>query len=392
MNVLIMSPQFPDNFYHFCIALRRTGANVLGIANDDYEHLRPELRKVLTEYYKVQDMHNYDELIRAVGYFTFRYGKIDRIESHNEYWLETDAKLRTDFNIFGINAEEIEFMKYKSKMKEKFLTAGIPIARGKVVYNLEDALHLIQEIGYPVVAKPDKGVGAADTYKIHHEDELRRFFREKPAVEYIMEEFVKGQVYSFDGLTDRHGNIVFYTSHIFSHGIMEIVNHDLNIYYYSLRHIPTQLILYGTKIIDAFDIKERFFHFEFFKVSEEHFVALEVNMRPPGGLTLDMFNYAADIDLYQEWANLIMHDVFTAQQYERKYHVCYIGRKYTKRIYTHSHDEILWQYADVVVHHQEISGIFSAALGNYGYLVRAPDLQKIFEAVEFIHQTEGEGE
>ena len=46
-------------------------------------------------------MHNYDELLRACGYFTHRYGKIDRLDSHTEYWMETEARLRTDFNVPG---------------------------------------------------------------------------------------------------------------------------------------------------------------------------------------------------------------------------------------------------------------------------------------------------
>ena len=37
--------------------------------------------------------------VRAMGYFTFKYGKIDWLESNNEFWLEQDAALRTDFNI-----------------------------------------------------------------------------------------------------------------------------------------------------------------------------------------------------------------------------------------------------------------------------------------------------
>ena len=28
-------------------------------------------------------------------------------------------------------------------------------------------------------------------------------------------------------------------------------------------------------------------------------------MRPPGGLTTDMFNYACDIDIYNAWASII---------------------------------------------------------------------------------------
>ena len=30
---------------------------------------------------------------------TLSFGRIDWLESNNEYWLERDARLRTDFNI-----------------------------------------------------------------------------------------------------------------------------------------------------------------------------------------------------------------------------------------------------------------------------------------------------
>ena len=91
MNYVILSPHFPPNYYPFCVHLRRRGANVLGVADAQYDHLNPELRNALTEYYRVDDLHNYDQLLRALGYFTYRYGKIDGLDSQNEYWLETEA-------------------------------------------------------------------------------------------------------------------------------------------------------------------------------------------------------------------------------------------------------------------------------------------------------------
>ncbi|MGM0601786.1 MAG: hypothetical protein ACQESS_00590 [Bacillota bacterium] len=66
-------------------------------------------------------MEAYSQLIKACGYFTHKYGKIDRIESNNEYWLETDARLRTDFNVDGLKIDEIETMNYKSRLNLKFL-------------------------------------------------------------------------------------------------------------------------------------------------------------------------------------------------------------------------------------------------------------------------------
>jgi hypothetical protein len=130
MNIVYLSPHFPPNYYLFCVHLRRLGANVLGIAEDPYESLRDELREALTEYYRVHNTENYDEVLRAVGYFTHRYGKIDRVASHNEHWLELEAYLRENFNIFGKKIAATAYIKRKSLMKQKFIDAGVEVAPG----------------------------------------------------------------------------------------------------------------------------------------------------------------------------------------------------------------------------------------------------------------------
>ncbi|MEJ2598599.1 MAG: ATP-grasp domain-containing protein [Anaerolineales bacterium] len=383
MNFVYLSPHFPPNYYLFCVNLQLLGVTVLGLADEPYDHLHPKLKAAMKEYYRVNDMESYDDLLRALGYFTHRYGKIDRIDSLNEYWLEAEARLRTDFNIPGLKTEDMHRIRRKSIMKQVFSKAGVQAARGRVVKNLTDAKRLIQESGYPVVAKPDIGVGAAKTYKVHNETELEQFFAQKPVVDYILEEFIEGVICTFDGLTDRSGNPVFSTSHQYSQGIMETVNRDDNIYYYSLRDIPSDLEDAGLRVLKAFDVRERFFHFEFFRTPQDKIVALEVNMRPPGGMTTDMFNYACDIDIYKEWANVIVHDKFTTD-YTRKYHCCYIGRKFN-RSYRHTNEEIVKKFGDRIVHHESINGIFSAALGDYGYLVRSPELAEIHAIAEYIH-------
>lgn len=385
MNFLYFSPHFPPNYFQFCVHLKDLGANVLGLADEPYDLLRPELRSALTEYYWVNDMHQYDQLLRACGYFTHRYGKIDRIDSHNEYWLEIEAQLRTDFNVPGLKLKDMPIVKRKSRMKQMFAKAGVRAARGQVVHTLANAKRLVHEIGFPVVAKPDIGVGAAKTYKIHNREELNAFFEQKPPVDYIMEEFIEGVICSFDGLCDRDGNPVFYTAHQYSQGIMETVNNDEIIYYYSLRDIPADLESAGRKALKVYNVRERFFHFEFFRDKRDgQITALEVNMRPPGGMTSDMFNYANDINIYWEWAHLLMHNRFIAS-YARKYHCSYIGRKYNRR-YAYSHEEILNTVGAAIIHHEPVSGIFSPALGDYGYLVRSPDLDEIIAIAGLIQK------
>ncbi|MEW6400316.1 MAG: carboxylate--amine ligase [Chloroflexota bacterium] len=384
MNFVFLSPHFPPNFYQFAVALKNHGVTVLGLADENYDSLRPELKSALTEYYRVNDMHNYDELVRALGYFTHRYGKLDRLDSHNEYWLETESRLRTDFNIPGIQSSQIDGIKRKSRMREAFLKAGIKIARGGIVRELKDAQKLIAQTGYPLVAKPDIGVGAAATYKIHDENELKSFFDTKPPVEYMMEEFVDGQICTFDGLTDRDGKPVFTNSLVYSAGIMETVLNDDLVYYYTLRELPADVESVGCRLLDVFDVRERFFHFEFFRQKgTADLIALEVNMRPPGGLTTDMFNYSCDINIYDAWASIISGKGFPYPDYTHKYYCCYASRK-SNRTYAHTEAEILELYESRICHRESISGVFSVALGNFGYIFRSPDLDEIVRIAKFI--------
>lgn len=385
MNHLYLSPHFPPNYHLFCVHLRRLGVNVLGLADEPFERLRPDLREALTEYYRVEDMHSYDQALRACGYFTHRYGKIDRIDSHTEYWMEMEARLRTDFNVAGPKLADLAPIKRKSAMKAAFAAAGVAAPRGVLAAEVADIWRLADEVGYPLVAKPDIGVGAANTFKLHGPADVERFWRSKPPVPYLVEEFIQGRILTFDGLTDQAGNPVFYTSMTYSQGVMETVNEDRHIYFYNLREIPTDLEAAGRQILRAFGVRERFFHFEFFRSERTgQIIALEVNMRPPGGPIVDMFNYAHDIDLYWEWANIVVNDRFV-ERYTRKYHCCFVGRKYNKP-YTHSHEQIMEAFGYCIVHHQAMPSVFALAMGDYYYLLRSPDLDEILAATRFIQE------
>ena len=166
-NTIFISPNFPTNYWQFCRELRDDGMNVLGIGDQPFEELSWELKDCLTEYYRVDTLEDYEAVYRGVAFFIHKYGRIHWLESNNEYWLERDARLRTDFHITsGFQLEDIPRIKYKSKMKEYYAKAGIPAARWHLVEGKEDCLAFIQEVGYPVVVKPDNGVGASDTHKL----------------------------------------------------------------------------------------------------------------------------------------------------------------------------------------------------------------------------------
>jgi phosphoribosylaminoimidazole carboxylase (NCAIR synthetase) len=387
MNFVFVSPHFPPNYLWFCVELRRLGVDVYGIADAPYERLRSELRQALTEYYRVEDLHDYEQVLRACGYFTHRHGKIDRVESHNEHWLTIDARLRADFNVPGLPEAELAAIQRKSRMKERFLGAGVPVARGGFARDLDEGRRIAEEVGYPLVAKPDVGAGASGTWRIADDRELVSFYDRKQPVDYVLEELIAGSLQSFDGMTDQDGRIVFEMSHVFSRGIMEAVNADEDLSYYSLREIPADVEDLGRRAVSAFDLRERFFHFELFRSSTDgRLVAIELNARPPGGWTTDMFNYANDIDVYHEWANVVVHNRFTAT-YARPFHCCYAGRKRRKR-YAHGHEQIFSRFGRLILHHGPIDAAFRGAIGDYGYLARSPLLEEVLEVAAFIQEEE----
>ena len=147
-NFIFISPNFPTNYWQFCRELKNNGLNVLGIGDQPYDDLSADLKASLNEYYKVSSLENYDEVYRAVAFFIHKYGRIDWLESNNEYWLMQDARLRTDFHITsGFQYDYMERIKYKSKMKEFYTQVGIPVARYHLVDDLEGCRKFLEVVG-----------------------------------------------------------------------------------------------------------------------------------------------------------------------------------------------------------------------------------------------------
>ena len=274
----------------------------MGIGDQPYDELTNELKSSLNEYYKVGSLENYDEVYRAVAFFISKYGRIDWLESNNEYWLERDAMLRTDFHILsGFQSEDMPRIKFKSRMKEYYRKAGIPVARYHMVDNFEGCRAFIDEVGYPVVVKPDNGVGASHTYKLESDQDLGEFLAQKQSdVSYIMEEFIHAEVNSYDAIINAEGEPIFETGNVTPWSIMDIVNDNDNSIYYILKDLPEDTRRAGRATVKSFGVKSRFVHFEFFRLTQDQpgmgrkgdVVALEVNMRPCGGFTPDMMNFA----------------------------------------------------------------------------------------------------
>ncbi len=379
-NIIFMSPNFPTNYWQFCRELKNNGLNVLGIGDQPYDELRPELKNSLTEYYKVGSLENYDEVYRAVAFLTFKYGRIDWLESNNEYWLEQDAKLRTDFNITsGFQVGDLHRIKYKSGMKEYYEKAGIITARYHLVEDIEGCREFIARVGYPVVVKPDNGVGAAHTYKLKSDEELQHFMATRPeGVPYIMEEFVNAEVNSYDAIIDSHGEPIFETGNITPMSIMDIVNDNDNSIYYILKDLPEDTRAAGRAAVKSFGVKSRFIHFEFFRLTQDQeglgkkgqIMALEVNMRPCGGFTPDMINYAHSTNVYKIWADMIAYDSTLTPVGGHQF--CAFAGLRDGKNFKMSHEDIMAKYGHCMKMVGRMPDALAGAMGNRMYVATFP--------------------
>ena len=391
MNFIFISPHFPHTYWQFCDRLHRNGINVLGIGDAPYESLEEPLKAALTEYYRVNSLEDYDQVYRATAFFAFKYGRIDWIESMNEYWLEQDARLRTDFNVTtGIQSDRISFIKEKSQMKKLYLEAGIPTARQHVVSNREAGKAFIREVGYPVIVKPDVGVGATHTWKLENDEDLEAFYDNLPAAPYVMEEFIEGEICSYDAILDSKCEPLFESMTVWP-PVMDIVNRDLDLMYYTCPEVPEALRKLGRKTVKAFGVDRRFVHLEFFRLTKARkglgkagdFVALEVNMRPAGGYTPDMMDFAHSTDVYQIYADMVAWDCRKIPESAKHYYCVYASRK-DGHTYGRTHEEIMERYGSRMMMQEEMPPMNWPQMGRYMYTARLETFEEAQAFFRFV--------
>ena len=216
----------------------------------------------------------------------------------------------------------------------------------------------------------------------------------------MVEEFITGLLTSYDAVYNSAGEPLFESMGVYPTPIMDIVHDNLDSCYWVEKEVPAALSRVGRRTVKAFGIKSRFVHLEFFKLDRDReglgkkgdFVGLEVNMRPAGGYTPDMMNYAHSTDVYQIWADMVAFDERRKGSGEQ-YFCAYASRRDCYR-YVHSHEEVFARYGSGafaasdpalgICMCQRMPDALSDALGNQVYMARfssRKDIQPFFDFV-----------
>ena len=155
---------------------------------------------------------------------------------------------------------------------------------------------------------------------------------------------------------------------------MDIVNTEGDSVYYLVKELPEKIRKAGLATVKAFGVKSRFVHLEFFVLNEDQaglgkkgdVIGLEVNMRPSGGYTPEMYNYSQETDVYKIWADMVAFDCNTKPI--GAHHFCaFYGRRDGRR-YKLDDYEVMMKYGSKMVMWGRIPDALSGAMANQMYV------------------------
>jgi biotin carboxylase len=322
MNVLMLSPGFPVEQPMFTRALAQVGAKVVGMG-DQPESALPEMaRHALSAYVQVDSFADEHALLTKVQHLASRV-KIDLVECLFEPIMTQAARIREMLDLPGMRVEDTIAFRDKEIMKLKLDAAGIRTPRHGNAFTTDQVREHAERIGYPLIVKPIDGAGSQDTYRLENQAELEQIIPLLGHVpEVSVEEFVDGEDYTFDTVCVDGKVLYFNIAYYRPRALVSRNNAWISQQTIVRRDVGADEMAEGRRmglaVLETLNFKTGFTHMEWYRKPDGEVVFGEIAARAPGVRTVDLMNYACDIDLYRGWADAVCHGRFD-QPIERKY-------------------------------------------------------------------------
>jgi biotin carboxylase len=219
----------------------------------------------------------------------------------------------------------------KERMKAALDAAGIRTPRHARATTESACREAAERIGFPLIVKPIAGAGSADTHRVEGRGDLERLL---PRVRHVgqvsVEEFIDGEEYTFDTICAAgrilYYNVSWYRPRPLIGRSLEWVSPQT----VALREPDRQALApgqaMGRAVIEALGFEEGFSHMEWFLTPHGEAVFGEIAARPPGALSVDVMNYASDIDTYRGWAEAVIAGRL-GQPVQRRYNAAVIFKR-----------------------------------------------------------------
>ncbi len=330
MNVIMLSPGYPVEMQMFTRGLAAVGARVIGVGDTPEGALARDVRDCLSAYVQIPGFHDEEGSVRAVQR-ELNGLHVDRVESMWEPVMILAAKLREALGVPGMSVEETVPFRDKEAMKRVLDAAGIRTPKHYSASTVSGVREAAEAIGFPIIVKPIAGAGSADTHRVNNVEELEHILaRIEHVREVSVEEFVDGDEFTFDTVC-KNGEVLFYN--ICSYHPRPLLSRQLewvSPVTMARRNPDAPELANGKKmgfaVLEAMKFQDGFTHMEWYRKHDGEVVFGEIGARPPGARTVDIMNYASDIDLYTGWAEAMCHGRIS-QPIVRKYNCASIFKR-----------------------------------------------------------------
>jgi D-alanine-D-alanine ligase-like ATP-grasp enzyme len=324
-NIIFAAPFPTDITMRFVRAASKLpGVRLLGIV-----HTPPSGPDagVYADFVRVTDPLSTRDLIDATEILRKRHGQPERIIGILEAMMVQLAQTRAHFGVEGTQPAVAELFRDKSQMKAALRAAGLPVAKSRLLGDLNDARSFAAEVGFPMVLKPPSGMGAKSTWRVNSIDELLRGVAgigASASRPILAEEFLRGREFSFETITLGGKQQMESLSHYLP-TCLEVLETPWVQWCCMLPRDISGSEYDGARkmargAIAALGLTDGMTHMEWFQRPDGSLVIGEIAQRPPGANISTMTGLAHGVDVFRAWVRAVVDGELDGV-WERKYAV-----------------------------------------------------------------------
>src|SRR5215213_8597744 len=292
-----------DEFLREC---RRQGCRVLLLTDETLRDADWPREAIDAFYYVRRDMRPED--VRKGAAYLARSERLDRIVPLDDFDVETGAMLREYLHVPGMGETTGRAFRDKLAMRSRARAAGIACPEFVHPVNHQAGQQWTARVTPPWVLKPRSQAAAIGIKKVTSTGELWQILEglgdDRP--EYVLEQFVPGDVYHVDSLVfDRR--LVFAAASRYGTPPMAVAHEGGIFVTRTLSNadpLTPRLKQINTRVLESFGLLRGVSHTEFILGRDGELYFLETSARVGGAYIVDVVSAATGVNLWQEWAKI----------------------------------------------------------------------------------------
>ncbi|MDA8020251.1 MAG: ATP-grasp domain-containing protein [Thermoanaerobaculia bacterium] len=311
-HVVFLGPDLFSAYLEMVRGLKRAGARVTAIGHTSRGRLDRRLLRYVDDYIRIASLLDAGKVLQIVREIDRRV-PVDQIETGDENLVLTCAQVREILEVPGLSIRSAQLCRDKPAMKDALRSAGVPTAASAAVDSLQALHEFAEREGFPLILKPRSALGSLGTHRVENTSELEaagRALHVNRGKSAAVEEFVEGHEGFYDTLTVEGEPVHDFISHYYPNVLGALrdrkVSPQIAVTNRIDRDSYEELQEMGRKVIQTLGISTSATHMEWF-FGPKGLKFSEIAARPPGERIWDLYSAANEMDVWTEWAMVMVH-------------------------------------------------------------------------------------